>query len=121
MPEPGHPIFSPNQDKDSDTPKPVSFMVKETVCPRIMKQTPEQCDFKENGVRLEPRGKGCWQIPPKELNMRPVGNISSHWGETGSLQNKASSLTWSLPFAAGETVCGDSHPGPSQGLLRRQL
>nr|CAA12226.1 myeloid cathelicidin 1 [Equus caballus] len=40
----------PKGDKDSDTPKPVSFMVKETVCPRIMKQTPEQCDFKENGL-----------------------------------------------------------------------
>uniref|UniRef100_A0A8C4PKY0 Uncharacterized protein n=1 Tax=Equus asinus asinus TaxID=83772 RepID=A0A8C4PKY0_EQUAS len=40
----------PKRDKDSDTAKPVSFMVKETVCPRIMKQTPEQCDFKENGL-----------------------------------------------------------------------
>ncbi|TEA23981.1 hypothetical protein DBR06_SOUSAS21910062, partial [Sousa chinensis] len=37
-------------DEDPDTPKPVSFMVKETVCPRMTQQPPEQCDFKENGL-----------------------------------------------------------------------
>ncbi|XP_010971490.3 protegrin-2 [Camelus dromedarius] len=40
----------PKADEDPDTPKPVSFMVKETVCPRRTQQPPEQCDFKENGV-----------------------------------------------------------------------
>uniref|UniRef100_A0A8C9E1V4 Cathelicidin 5 n=1 Tax=Phocoena sinus TaxID=42100 RepID=A0A8C9E1V4_PHOSS len=35
---------------DLDTPKPVSFTVKETVCPRTTQQPPEQCDFKENGL-----------------------------------------------------------------------
>uniref|UniRef100_A0A8C6FUT3 Cathelicidin antimicrobial peptide C-terminal domain-containing protein n=1 Tax=Moschus moschiferus TaxID=68415 RepID=A0A8C6FUT3_MOSMO len=30
--------------------KPVSFRVKETVCPRTSLQSPEQCDFKENGL-----------------------------------------------------------------------
>ncbi|XP_074201075.1 antibacterial peptide PMAP-37-like isoform X3 [Camelus bactrianus] len=38
------------QDEDLDAPKPVSFTVKETVCPRRTQLPPEQCDFKENGV-----------------------------------------------------------------------
>uniref|UniRef100_A0A8C9E1R8 Uncharacterized protein n=1 Tax=Phocoena sinus TaxID=42100 RepID=A0A8C9E1R8_PHOSS len=40
----------PPKDQDLDTPKPVSFTVKETVCPRTTQQPPEQCDFKENGL-----------------------------------------------------------------------
>ncbi|XP_036723878.1 antibacterial peptide PMAP-37-like [Balaenoptera musculus] len=40
----------PKADEDPDTPKPVSFTVKETVCPRTSQQPPEQCDFKENGL-----------------------------------------------------------------------
>uniref|UniRef100_A0A8C9P8V2 Cathelicidin antimicrobial peptide n=1 Tax=Spermophilus dauricus TaxID=99837 RepID=A0A8C9P8V2_SPEDA len=35
---------------DPDTPKPVSFTVKETVCPKTTQQTLEQCDFKEDGL-----------------------------------------------------------------------
>ncbi|XP_039693580.1 cathelicidin antimicrobial peptide [Pteropus medius] len=38
------------EDEDRNTPKPVSFRVKETVCPRTTRQPPEQCDFKENGL-----------------------------------------------------------------------
>ncbi|KAI4553684.1 hypothetical protein MJT46_015864 [Ovis ammon polii x Ovis aries] len=38
------------QDEDPDSPKRVSFRVKETVCPRTTQQPPEQCDFKENGL-----------------------------------------------------------------------
>ncbi|KAB1264032.1 Protegrin-1 [Camelus dromedarius] len=38
------------QDEDPDAPKPVSFTVKETVCPRRTQLPPEQCDFKEKGV-----------------------------------------------------------------------
>ncbi|XP_057411077.1 antibacterial protein PR-39-like [Balaenoptera acutorostrata] len=40
----------PTADGDPDTPKPVSFTVKETVCPSTTQQPPEQCDFKENGL-----------------------------------------------------------------------
>nr|XP_058933106.1 cathelicidin-4-like [Kogia breviceps] len=40
----------PKADQDLDTPKPVSFTVKETVCPRTTQQPQEQCDFKENGL-----------------------------------------------------------------------
>ncbi|XP_004834996.1 cathelicidin antimicrobial peptide [Heterocephalus glaber] len=36
--------------EDPDTPKPVSFTVKETVCPKATQLPLEQCDFKENGV-----------------------------------------------------------------------
>ncbi|XP_043297767.1 cathelicidin antimicrobial peptide isoform X4 [Cervus canadensis] len=40
----------PEQDvEDHSARKPVSFRVKETVCPRTSQQPPEQCDFKENG------------------------------------------------------------------------
>uniref|UniRef100_A0A8C4PKX8 Uncharacterized protein n=1 Tax=Equus asinus TaxID=9793 RepID=A0A8C4PKX8_EQUAS len=48
--EPGLPTFSFDQDEDPDTPKPVSFTVKETVCPRTTQQPLEECDFKENGL-----------------------------------------------------------------------
>lgn len=67
---PGLPTFSPGQDKNPNTLRPVSFVVKETVCPRRTPLPPEQCDFKENGVRL---GAG---VPPKMLNKRPLGNVS---------------------------------------------
>ncbi|XP_023477059.1 protegrin-2 [Equus caballus] len=40
----------PKGDEAPDTPKPVSFTVKETVCPRTTQQPLEQCDFKENGL-----------------------------------------------------------------------
>ncbi|XP_074200219.1 protegrin-2-like [Camelus bactrianus] len=40
----------PKADEDPDAPKPVSFTVKETVCPRRTQLPPEQCDFKEKGV-----------------------------------------------------------------------
>ncbi|XP_007949964.1 cathelicidin antimicrobial peptide-like [Orycteropus afer afer] len=40
----------PEGDENPDIPKPVSFTVKETVCPRLTQRFPEQCDFKENGV-----------------------------------------------------------------------
>nr|P49932.1 RecName: Full=Antibacterial peptide PMAP-37; AltName: Full=Myeloid antibacterial peptide 37; Flags: Precursor [Sus scrofa]AAA63447.1 antibacterial peptide precursor [Sus scrofa]prf//2110242A antibacterial peptide PMAP-37 [Sus scrofa domesticus] len=39
----------PKADEDPGTPKPVSFTVKETVCPRPTWRPPELCDFKENG------------------------------------------------------------------------
>ncbi|XP_037384317.1 cathelicidin antimicrobial peptide isoform X1 [Talpa occidentalis] len=40
----------PKGDDDPNNPKPVSFLVKETVCPWTMQQSPEQCDFKEQGL-----------------------------------------------------------------------
>ncbi|XP_010860642.1 PREDICTED: cathelicidin-5 [Bison bison bison] len=40
-------------DENPNIPKPVSFRVKETVCPRTSQQPPEQCDFKENGLLKE--------------------------------------------------------------------
>ncbi|XP_004034110.1 cathelicidin antimicrobial peptide [Gorilla gorilla gorilla] len=40
----------PTMDGDPDTPKPVSFTVKETVCPRTTQQSPEDCDFKKDGL-----------------------------------------------------------------------
>ncbi|XP_032314503.1 antibacterial peptide PMAP-37-like isoform X4 [Camelus ferus] len=43
-------LLPSRRDEDLDAPKPVSFTVKETVCPRRTQLPPEQCDFKENGV-----------------------------------------------------------------------
>ncbi|KAI4553682.1 hypothetical protein MJT46_015862 [Ovis ammon polii x Ovis aries] len=40
----------PKDAEDQGARKPVSFRVKETVCPRTSQQPPEQCDFKENGL-----------------------------------------------------------------------
>ncbi|XP_070247003.1 cathelicidin-6-like [Myotis yumanensis] len=40
----------PQGDLNPDTPKPVSFTLKETVCPRTTRQPPEQCAFKRNGL-----------------------------------------------------------------------
>ncbi|XP_024421797.2 protegrin-2 [Desmodus rotundus] len=40
----------PDGDKNPNIPKPVSFTVKETVCPRTTQLPPEQCEFKENGL-----------------------------------------------------------------------
>ncbi|XP_053786352.1 cathelicidin-5 [Desmodus rotundus] len=40
----------PDEDENPNTPKPVSFTVKETVCPRTTQLPPEQCEFKENGL-----------------------------------------------------------------------
>ncbi|KAF0875091.1 cathelicidin antimicrobial peptide [Crocuta crocuta] len=40
----------PNGDGDPNTPKPVSFTVKETVCPKTTQQPLDQCDFKDNGL-----------------------------------------------------------------------
>ncbi|XP_065791111.1 cathelicidin-3-like [Muntiacus reevesi] len=44
-------LDSPPKDvEDHSAPKPVSFRVKETICPRTSQQPPEQCNFKENGL-----------------------------------------------------------------------
>lgn len=57
-PETSLPPFFPDQDEDPDTPKYVRFQVKKTVCAKAMQQIPEQCAFKEQGVRQ--RGWG-WE------------------------------------------------------------
>ena len=51
-PEPSLPTLILDQVEDRGARKPVSFRVKETVCPRTTQQPAEQCDFKEKGVRL---------------------------------------------------------------------
>uniref|UniRef100_A0A8C9KDH3 Cathelicidin antimicrobial peptide n=1 Tax=Panthera tigris altaica TaxID=74533 RepID=A0A8C9KDH3_PANTA len=38
------------KDGDPNTPKPVSFKVKETVCPKTTQRPLEQCDFKDDGL-----------------------------------------------------------------------
>uniref|UniRef100_A0A8C8ZH53 Cathelicidin antimicrobial peptide n=1 Tax=Prolemur simus TaxID=1328070 RepID=A0A8C8ZH53_PROSS len=68
------------EDEDPNTPKPVSFTVKETVCPRTTQQPLEQCDFKENGLVKQCIGtvildqvKGSFDIRCNEETKRPAG------------------------------------------------
>ncbi|XP_045386310.1 cathelicidin antimicrobial peptide [Lemur catta] len=70
------------EDEDPNTPKPVSFTVKETVCPKTTQQPLEQCDFKENGLVKHCIGtvildqvKGSFDIRCNELEetKRPAG------------------------------------------------
>lgn len=58
-PETRPPTFSPDQDEDPDTPKSVRFRVKETVCGKAERQLPEQCAFKEQGVKQRVGGGGA--------------------------------------------------------------
>ncbi|XP_069329702.1 cathelicidin antimicrobial peptide [Eulemur rufifrons] len=67
-------------DGDPNTPKPVSFTVKETVCPRATQQPLEQCDFKENGLVKQCVGtvtldqvRGSFDIRCNEETKRPGG------------------------------------------------
>nr|XP_058933070.1 cathelicidin-5-like isoform X1 [Kogia breviceps] len=63
----------PKADENLDTPKPVSFTVKETVCPRTTQQPLEQCDFKENG-------------PQSVGGLRSLGrNIRRSWKKYGPI------------------------------------
>ncbi|XP_036734285.2 cathelicidin antimicrobial peptide isoform X2 [Manis pentadactyla] len=58
----------PEDDEDQGAVKPVSFTLKETVCPRTSQQPPEQCDFKENG-------------PLRTKRFRKLGNLLQKGGE----------------------------------------
>uniref|UniRef100_A0A8C5P3C0 Cathelicidin antimicrobial peptide n=1 Tax=Jaculus jaculus TaxID=51337 RepID=A0A8C5P3C0_JACJA len=40
----------PQGNEDPDNPVPVDFTVKETVCHKATQQSPEQCDFKADGL-----------------------------------------------------------------------
>uniref|UniRef100_A0A7N5JF80 Cathelicidin antimicrobial peptide n=2 Tax=Ailuropoda melanoleuca TaxID=9646 RepID=A0A7N5JF80_AILME len=40
----------PEGDENPNIPKPVSFTVKETVCPKTTQKPLEECDFKDNGL-----------------------------------------------------------------------
>ncbi|XP_016058295.1 PREDICTED: cathelicidin antimicrobial peptide [Miniopterus natalensis] len=64
----------PDGDENPNTLRPVSFVVKETVCPRRTQLPPEQCDFKENGLMKECVGlttldqkKGYFEVNCVEL------------------------------------------------------
>uniref|UniRef100_A0A4X1SXA4 Uncharacterized protein n=1 Tax=Sus scrofa TaxID=9823 RepID=A0A4X1SXA4_PIG len=77
-------------------PKPVSFTVKETVCPRPTRQPPELCDFKENGVRL---GLGALADASQGAERVASGKMSRPLGEAGSLWlGRVPDFTLSLPF-----------------------
>ncbi|XP_070247004.1 protegrin-2-like [Myotis yumanensis] len=84
----------PQGDLNPDTPKPVSFTLKETVCPRTTQQPPEECDFKENGLVKECAGTVtldqdtgyndvvCEEIKDVLLNpwgVRPPGALGRLW------------------------------------------
>ena len=78
-PEPSLPILFLDQDENSNIPKPVSFRVKETVCPRTSQQPVEQCDFKENGVSLGAGSEGWDQCFSAQAELGISGKVSSPW------------------------------------------
>ncbi|XP_068918738.1 cathelicidin antimicrobial peptide-like [Petaurus breviceps papuanus] len=41
------------ENNDPATPRPLSFTIRETVCPNTENRNPEECDFKENGLVKE--------------------------------------------------------------------
>ena len=98
-----------HQDEFLGTQKPVSFTVKETVCPRTTQQSPEQCDFKENGVRL-----GFGVNVSQGAEQGASGKVSCPWGDAGRLWPRGFQFDLEPLLPAGETVCGESHPGPVQ-------
>ncbi|XP_006108800.3 cathelin-like [Myotis lucifugus] len=82
--------LQPQGDLNPDTPKPVSFTLKETVCPRTTRQPPEECDFKENGLVKECAGTvtldqdtGYYDVVCEEI--KDVGLILWGWRPPGAL------------------------------------
>ncbi|XP_029774441.1 cathelicidin antimicrobial peptide [Suricata suricatta] len=73
----------PEGDGDPTTPKPVSFTVKETVCPKTTRKPLEQCDFKDNGLVKQCDGtvildqdNGYFDINcDKSLQVRKLGQL----------------------------------------------
>ncbi|XP_047705026.1 cathelicidin antimicrobial peptide [Prionailurus viverrinus] len=73
----------PEGDGDPNTPKPVSFKVKETVCPKTTQRPLEQCDFKDNGLVKQCEGtvildqnRGYFDINCDEiLQVRKLGQL----------------------------------------------
>uniref|UniRef100_A0ABI8AQJ8 Cathelicidin antimicrobial peptide C-terminal domain-containing protein n=1 Tax=Felis catus TaxID=9685 RepID=A0ABI8AQJ8_FELCA len=71
------------KDGDPNTPKPVSFKVKETVCPKTTQRPLEQCDFKDNGLVKQcegtvilDRNRGYFDINCDEiLQVRKLGQL----------------------------------------------
>ena len=102
-PEPSLPTLILDRDEDPDTPKRVSFKVKETVCSRTTQQPPEQCDFKENGVSLGAGGKeDAFQMAEQGTSSK----IPSPWCEVGRLWPGGGWFHFDFepPFPASETV-----------------
>ena len=82
--------------------------MKETVCPRTTQQSPEQCDFKENGVRL---GFGVNVSQGAEqglLGRFPVPGVT-----LGGYGQGDSSLTLSLSFQLVKQCVGTVTLDPS--------
>ncbi|XP_070247306.1 protegrin-2-like [Myotis yumanensis] len=82
----------PQGDLNPDTPNPMNFTLKETVCPRTTRQPPEQCDFKENGLVKECAGTltldqdtgyydvVCEEIQDVRFNFDKLSNIIKRGG-----------------------------------------
>ncbi|XP_066101180.1 cathelicidin antimicrobial peptide [Saccopteryx bilineata] len=78
----------PPGDDDPNTPKIVSFAVKETVCSKTTRRPPEQCNFKENGLVKQcigtvflDRDNGYFDISCDELQNVIFGDLGSRLGQ----------------------------------------
>ncbi|XP_054450576.1 cathelin-like [Pteronotus mesoamericanus] len=71
----------PSADEDPNSPKPVSFTVKETVCPRTTQLPPEQCAFQENGLVKQCSGTVTLDQAngPFDINCVDVQNVRRRW------------------------------------------
>ncbi|KAI4532465.1 hypothetical protein MG293_017730 [Ovis ammon polii] len=109
-------------DENSNIPKPVSFRVKETVCPRTSQQPAEQCDFKENGLLKECVGT---------VTLDQVGNnfditcaeVTDYFMNATERQFEACLArvlcTWPVDVTdCGERIWVDSHRGPLGRCIR---
>ncbi|ELV11888.1 Protegrin-2 [Tupaia chinensis] len=109
----------PTEDEDPDTPKPVSFTVKETVCAKTTRRPPEQCDFKKNGLEKQCMGIvildqaggssdiSCTAVSGSSGLQGPTGWSVDHPRGPGPLPNRAEKAPppWAPP----------STPAPSPG------
>ncbi|KAM9680505.1 cathelicidin-4-like [Dama dama] len=75
----------PKDVEDHSARKPVSFRVKETVCPRSSQQSPEQCDFKENGLVKKCVGTVSLDKTDNQFDL--------NWSNDGKAMAKAITIT----------------------------
>ena len=109
--KPSFPTLTRDQEVDPGTRKPVSFTVKETVCPKTAQESPEQCDFKENGVRMRV-GEGIGKCFPG-VGQRGWGRFPAPGRKLGGYGHRGSSLTLNLPFQLVKQCVGTVTLDPS--------
>ncbi|XP_054450574.1 protegrin-2-like [Pteronotus mesoamericanus] len=120
----------PSADEDPNSPKPVSFTVKETVCPRTTQLPPEQCAFQENGLVKQCSGTvtldqangpfdiNCVNVPGpldngvasglwSEKSLEPGGHGVEAVAALGGGKAVAGATAAAVPEARGGPLCSE--------------